>query len=126
MDVLTELRSGRKQSHWMWFIFPQHRALGRSAAAVKYGLTSLAEAQAFLAHPLLGARLRECTDLILAAPRDLSAHDILGSPDDLKFHSCMTAFELAAPDESRFHDALVRFFSGVRDARSVDQFSRVR
>jgi uncharacterized protein (DUF1810 family) len=120
--VLTELRAGRKRSHWIWFIFPQHRTLGRSATAVKYGLASLAEAQAFLAHPLLGARLRECTDVMLATPRNLSAHDILGLPDDLKFHSCMTTFALAAPDERRFHDAIVRFFSGVQDARSVELF----
>ena len=83
--ALAEIRAGRKRTHWMWFIFPQHRALGRSATAVRYGLVAIDEARAYLDHPLLGARLRQCTDAMLGAAPALGAHDILGSPDDLNF-----------------------------------------
>ena len=118
-DALAELRAGFKQTHWMWFIFPQHRALGRSPKAIHFGLESLEEARAYLAHPVLGARLRECTDAILKAAADLTAHDILGSPDDLKFQSCMTTFALVDPNERRFNCALERFYDGRRDHESV-------
>jgi uncharacterized protein (DUF1810 family) len=117
--VLAELRAGRKRTHWMWFIFPQHRSLGRSATALHYGLESIEEARAFLAHPVLGARLRDCTDAMLGASEESSAHDILGSPDDLKFHSCMTTFALAAPEDGRFKAALERFTEGRLDLESV-------
>jgi uncharacterized protein (DUF1810 family) len=117
--VIAELRAGRKSSHWMWFIFPQHRALGRSAMAVRYGLVSLAEARDYAQHPVLGPRLRECVDAMLAAPAELSAHAILGSPDDQKFRSSMTIFALAAPEDSRFRAAIDRFYEGALDARTV-------
>jgi uncharacterized protein (DUF1810 family) len=107
----AELREGAKRSHWMWFVFPQIAGLGHSAMAQRYAIASLDEAKAYAAHPVLGARLRDCTALVLAA-EGRSVHDIFGAPDDLKFHSCMTLFALAAPDEKLFHDALERFFGG--------------
>jgi uncharacterized protein (DUF1810 family) len=112
-SVLDELRDGRKASHWMWFVFPQLRGLGHSSTAQRYGLASLEEAHAYLAHRLLGERLRECTRLALRAGTD--AHALFGSPDDLKFRSCMTLFHRAAPDESLFAEALRRFFDGKPD-----------
>ena len=117
--ALAELRAGLKQTHWMWFIFPQHRALGKSPRAIRFGLESLDEARAYLAHPILGARLRECTDAMLEAGPGLTAHDILGSPDDLKFQSCMTTFTLADPTDHRFTRALERFYDGRLDEQSV-------
>ena len=117
--ALAELRAGLKQTHWMWFIFPQHRALGKSPRAIRFGLESLDEARAYLAHPILGARLRECTDAMLGAGPGLTAHDILGSPDDLKFQSCMTAFALADPTDHRFTRALERFYDRRLDEQSV-------
>lgn len=98
--VLAELRAGRKRSHWMWFVFPQIEGLGRSAMAQTYAIHSAAEARAFLAHPLLGDRLRDCVRLVLAAERPLAA--IFGAPDDVKFRSCMTLFAAAAPQEALF------------------------
>ena len=117
--ALAELRAGRKQTHWMWFIFPQHRALGKSPRAIRFGLESLDEARAYLAHPILGARLCECADAMLEAGAGLTAHDILGSPDDLKFQSCMTAFALADPTDHRFTRAVKRFYDGRLDEQSV-------
>lgn len=108
--VLAELRAGRKRSHWMWFVFPQLRGLGHSAMATRYGIASLAEARAYLAHPVLGTRLRDGTALVIAAPG--SARDILGSPDDLKLHACATLFAAADPAEPVFAAALGRFFGG--------------
>ena len=113
-----ELAAGRKRSHWMWFIFPQLRGLGRSAMAERYGIASAAEAAAYWRHPLLGPRLKACTELMLAN-KDPSAHGILGSPDDMKFHSCMTLFAQATPDESVFGQALLRFFGGRPDERTL-------
>ena len=118
--VIAELRAGRKSSHWMWFIFPQHRALGRGAMAVRYGLGSLSEARAYADHPVLGPRLTECVDAMLAAPAELSVHAILGSPDDLKFPLAMTIFALAAIEDSRFRAAIDRFCEGALDARTVE------
>ncbi|MEJ6023824.1 DUF1810 domain-containing protein [Ramlibacter sp. PS4R-6] len=117
--VLRELASGRKRTHWMWFVFPQHEALGMSAMARRYGISSLAEARAYLAHPVLGARLRRCVDVVMQA-RGRSAHDIFGSPDDVKFKSSLTLFERAAPGEPRFAQALEEFFAGQRDARTLE------
>ena len=116
--VRAELRAGRKRSHWMWFVFPQLKGLGMSSTARFYGIGSLEEARAYLAHPVLGARLRECCALMLAVPRK-SAHEILGSPDDLKFRSCLTLFSLAAPEEAVFREGLERFYGGEPDARTV-------
>jgi uncharacterized protein (DUF1810 family) len=115
IDTATaELARGRKRSHWMWFVFPQLKGLGRSAMAARYGIASRAEAKAYLAHPVLGARLVHCTALANAAPRG-SAHDIFGTPDDLKFHSCMTLFAHAGPEVPAFPAALTRFFEGRED-----------
>jgi len=112
--VMAELAAGRKRTHWMWFVFPQLAALGRSGTAKFYGLADLDEARAYLAHPVLGARLRACTRAVLAH-RGTSAHAIFGSPDDLKFRSCMTLFGRAAPDEALFGDALAAFYGGEGD-----------
>lgn len=116
--VRAELRAGRKRSHWMWFVFPQLRGLGRSATAQHYGIASLDEARAYLAHPVLGPRLRECCELMLAVP-ERSAHEILGSPDDLKFHSCLSLFALAAPQDDLFRRCLARFHGGVSDTATL-------
>jgi uncharacterized protein (DUF1810 family) len=112
--VCAELAAGAKHSHWMWFVFPQLRVLGRSATAQHYGLADLDEARAYWAHALLGPRLARCADLVLAL-QGRSAHAIFGSPDDLKLRSCMTLFEAAAPGEPRFGRVIERYFSGVRD-----------
>ena len=117
-DVLDELRASKKRTHWMWFIFPQLKELGRSAIAKHYGITSLAEALAYLEHPLLGQRLLECTGLMLA-PRGKTALEILGSPDNLKFRSCMTLFMAARPDLPVWQAALDQYFGGAADAATV-------
>ncbi|MGN6512644.1 MAG: DUF1810 domain-containing protein [Lysobacteraceae bacterium] len=121
--VIDELRAGRKASHWMWFVFPQLRGLGHSATAQHYGLASLDEARAYLAHPLLGPRLRECTGLVLRI-EGRSAHAIFGSPDDLKFRSCMTLFGMVAPAENVFTQALDRYFGGEPDPRTIALLTR--
>lgn len=117
-DVQAELAAGEKRSHWMWFVFPQLAGLGSSAMARHYALHSLDEARAWLAHPLLGARLREALGLLLAVP-ERSALQILGSPDDLKLCSCLTLFNAAAPGEDLFARALQRFYGGRPDARTL-------
>jgi len=109
--ALAELKAGRKQSHWMWFVFPQIAGLGRSPMAQHYAIQNLAEARAFLAHPLLGARLRECTQAVLDV-EGKTAREIFGSPDDLKFRSSMTLFAHAAPGEELFRAALEKYFDG--------------
>jgi uncharacterized protein (DUF1810 family) len=117
--VLAELRAGRKRSHWMWFVFPQLRGLGRSAAAGFYGIGSIEEAKAYLAHPTLGHRLVLCTETALGVD-GRSAASIFGSPDDLKFHSCMTLFAVAADERaSVFTRALDRFFDGRMDEQTL-------
>lgn len=116
--VLRELRDGRKQSHWMWFMFPQIAGLGASPTSRAYALRSLDEARAFLADPILGARLREMTGLVLDH-RDKTLRQIFGAPDDAKFFSCMTLFERAAPGESLFSTALEVFCAGERDGRTL-------
>lgn len=113
-SVCNELALGEKTSHWMWFVFPQLKGLGRSPIARYYGLESAAEALAFWQHPVLGRRLLDCTRLVLAQ-RNTTAHDIFGSPDDLKFKSCMTLFAQVAPQEPVFREALARFFGGQLD-----------
>jgi uncharacterized protein (DUF1810 family) len=118
-QVRAELARGSKQSHWMWFVFPQLKELGRSATARHYGIASRAEAAAYLAHPLLGARLGECTELMLAV-EGKSALAVLGPPDDLKFRSSMTLFAALAGPASVYARALERFFAGVPDARTLD------
>jgi uncharacterized protein (DUF1810 family) len=117
-QVLAELGEGHKRSHWMWFIFPQLAGLGHSAMAQRFAITSLDEAKAYLAHPLLGARLRECARLVLAV-QDRSIHYMFGSPDDLKFRSCMTLFNRAAPAEPVFQQCLQKYFAGHGDPQTV-------
>ncbi|MBN4093104.1 DUF1810 domain-containing protein [Methylobacterium sp. OT2] len=116
--ALAELQAGDKRSHWMWFIFPQIAGLGASPMAQRYAIGSLAEAQAYAAHPVLGARLRACTAAVNAVA-GRSAHAIIGSPDDLKFRSSMTLFARAVPGEPVFADALARYFDGVPDPRTL-------
>jgi uncharacterized protein (DUF1810 family) len=118
-QVVCELEAGKKQSHWMWFIFPQLAGLGSSHMAWKFAIASVDEAKAYLQHPILGPRLMECTRLMLAAAdNDVSA--ILGYPDDLKFRSCLTLFAAAEPAEPLFQAALDKFFGGERDPRTVE------
>ncbi len=115
--VLSELRSGRKRSHWMWFVFPQLAGLGSSAMAVKYAIGSAAEARAYLEHPLLGNRLRECVRLAAAAERPLV--EVFGHPDDFKFRSCVTLFAAVAPDEVVFTEALASCCDGKADSATL-------
>jgi uncharacterized protein (DUF1810 family) len=117
--VLAELRSGRKTSHWMWYVFPQLRGLGFSRMADIYGISALAEAVAYAAHPLLGPRLRQCTQLVNEV-EGRSALQIFGSPDDLKFHSSMTLFHRASPESGVFEEALRKYFAGAEDRRSLE------
>ncbi|MGA8358711.1 MAG: DUF1810 domain-containing protein [Xanthobacteraceae bacterium] len=118
--VLTELRGGRKASHWMWFIFPQIKGLGSSPMAKKYAIASRAEAQAYLDHPVLGSRLRECARLVTAVP-DRSVEEILGYPDNLKFRSSMTLFAAVAADTKDFTDALDKFYGGKADPATLER-----
>ncbi|MBO9534056.1 MAG: DUF1810 domain-containing protein [Solirubrobacteraceae bacterium] len=115
--ALDELRAGRKQSHWMWFVFPQLRGLGSSPMAQRFAIADLAEARAFAAHPVLGARLRECCDAV-EADGSSDAVAIFGSIDALKFRSSLTLFLRAAPDDLRFARLLDRFYGGEPDART--------
>ena len=116
--VLSELRAGRKRSHWMWFIFPQISGLGHSSTAQTFAVSSLAEAAAYLAHPILGPRLRECAGLV-AGIKGRSVHEIFDGPDDLKFHSSMTLFARAAPREPIFAACLEKYFGGQLDPRTL-------
>ena len=118
--VRTELKNGRKQSHWMWFIFPQIAGLGHSAMAQRYAISSLHEAEAYLQHPVLGPRLLECTKLVTQVTGK-TIHEILSSPDDMKFRSCMTLFEQAATDKQPFVDALEKYFDGERDGLTLER-----
>lgn len=117
--VLKELGAGAKTSHWMWFVFPQLKQLGRSSTAQHFGISSRAEAIAYWRHPVLGPRLVECTELLLAV-QGRSAHQILGSPDDLKLRSSLTLFALVAPDEPVFQAGLEKFFDGRNDPNTLD------
>jgi uncharacterized protein (DUF1810 family) len=119
-QVLRELRAGRKSSHWMWFIFPQIAGLGQSATARHYAISSLEEAKAYLAHPVLGPRLRECASLVNAI--EGSAIDgIFGYPDDLKFRSSMTLFARASGGEEVFGEALEKYFGGEEDGLTIEK-----
>jgi uncharacterized protein (DUF1810 family) len=121
-EVTNELRRGRKQTHWMWFIFPQIAGLGFSAMSQRYAISSSEEASAYLAHPLLGARLVECTKLVLAI-EGKTINAILGAPDDQKFQSCMTLFA-AVSDDPVFTAALDKYYAGARDARTVQLLAK--
>jgi uncharacterized protein (DUF1810 family) len=118
--VLAELRRGHKTGHWMWFVFPQIAGLGRSPTARFYAIADLAEARAYLAHPVLGPRLVEAVEAINALPgRD--AHAVLGSPDDLKLRSSLTLFQAAGPDEPAFQRALDKYFGGRADPLTLEK-----
>jgi uncharacterized protein (DUF1810 family) len=118
-QVRDELLGGQKETHWMWFIFPQIRGLGSSPTAQKYAIQDIAEAKAYLNHPLLGFRLRECTQLVNAVSgRSIEA--IFGDPDNLKFHSSMTLFAHAFTNEKVFADALTKYFRGELDSKTLE------
>ena len=121
--ALAELRRGRKASHWMWFIFPQIAGLGRSPTARLYAIADLAEARAYLAHPVLGPRLVEAVETINALPgRDAGA--VFGAPDDVKLRSSLTLFRAADPDEPAFQDALDKYFDGEPDPLTLERLPR--
>jgi uncharacterized protein (DUF1810 family) len=122
--VLSELRGGRKRSHWMWFIFPQISGLGHSVTSQTFAVSSLAEAAAYLAHPVLGQRLRECAALV-ASIDGRSIAELFGHPDDLKFHSSMTLFAHAAPQEPVFAACLQKYFGGQPDPQTLAHLSRI-
>jgi uncharacterized protein (DUF1810 family) len=119
-QVISELRRGFKRTHWIWFIFPQIAGLGHSQMAKKFSLSSLAEAQAYIKHPLLGPRLRECTRLVNQV-EGRSIQQIFGYPDDLKFRSSMTLFAQATPDNALFQEALQKYFNGELDSQTVER-----
>ncbi len=121
--ALAELSAGAKRSHWIWFVFPQLRGLGHSATAQRYGISSLDEARAYLAHPTLGPRLRECARLV-GQIDGRSAGDIFGSPDDLKVRSSMTLFARATDDNADFRAVLDKFYDGIEDALTVERLAR--
>lgn len=118
-QVHAELRGGRKQGHWMWFIFPQLRGLGHSQMAIKFALSSLDEAGAYLKHQVLGPRLRECTQLVMLI-EDRPINQIFGYPDDLKFRSSMTLFASTTSENQIFKDALQKYFSGELDRLTIE------
>lgn len=118
--ALAELRAGNKRSHWMWFVFPQIAGLGASPTARTYALTDLAEARAYLAHPVLGARLAECARALLAV-EGRTAGQILGYPDDLKLRSSMTLFARAADDPALFQAVLDKYYGGEPDPATLDR-----
>ena len=122
-QIRAELAAGAKTSHWMWFVFPQLQGLGRSAMAVKYEIVSRQEAQAYWQHTILGPRLKECVELVLAV-KGKTAFQIFGTPDDLKFRSSMTLFAHAVPDEPVFRRALVKHFEGRDDPRTMELLAR--
>jgi uncharacterized protein (DUF1810 family) len=111
--AVAELRRGRKTSHWMWFVFPQISGLGQSATSRRYAITSLAEAQAYLAHPVLGPRLRECASILVETPR--GADQVFGGIDAMKLRSSMTLFQHADPGEPLFRQVLDLYFDGASD-----------
>ncbi|MGG7579133.1 DUF1810 domain-containing protein [Rhizobium sp. Nf11,1] len=121
-QALSELKAGRKTSHWMWFIFPQIAGLGTSAMAEKYAIRSAGEAAAYLADPTLSSRLLRCVEALLSID-GRSAHDILGSPDDLKLRSSMTLFAAISDHGSPFHRAIDRFYQGKFDERTIEILS---
>jgi uncharacterized protein (DUF1810 family) len=124
-QVIQELANGQKQSHWMWFVFPQVAGLGRSPMAQQYALHSLDAARRYIAHPVLGERLRQCTRLVVGT-HDRTALEIFGNPDELKFHSSMTLFALAAPQEPLFAAALAKYFNRRADVKTLEILWRQR
>jgi uncharacterized protein (DUF1810 family) len=118
--VCAELRVGRKRSHWMWFIFPQLAGLGHSEMAMRFAISARREAEAYLAHHILGPRLRQCTQLVNDV-KGRSVNEIFGYPDDLKFHSCMTLFVSVTVENQVFSDALQKYFSGEFDRQTIQR-----
>jgi len=118
--VVSELQAGEKMSHWMWFIFPQIRGLGRSPVSIEFAISGREEALAYLQHPVLGPRLKECTHLVLLVV-GRSALEIFGSPDDIKFKSCMTLFAKVSSADDIFERALQKYFNGVPDNLTLDR-----
>jgi uncharacterized protein (DUF1810 family) len=116
-SALAEIRAGRKRTHWMWFVFPQLRGLGSSPISRQFAIRNTAEARAYLAHPILGARLLECCDALLLINSG-SANEIFASPDDLKLRSCATLFASVSEPGSVFERVLARFYGGARDERT--------
>jgi|SRR5579864_4820902 len=119
-QVVSELRSGMKTSHWMWFIFPQVRGLGRSPVSMQYAISSREEAGAYLQHTILGPRLKECTRLVLDV-KGRSAEEIFGSLDDMKFRSSLTLFAQVSPNDDIFSRALQQYFDGAPDQLTLDR-----
>lgn len=118
-SALAEINAGRKVSHWMWYIFPQYDGLGFSSTSKHYAIKSLKEAAVYLGHPALGPRLLECTNALLAV-NDRTAHEIFGSPDDLKLKSSMTLFAQVSPEGSMFERAMDKYFGGQRDEKTLE------
>ena len=121
--VRAELQAGRKTSHWMWFVFPQLAVLGRSGMALRYGLSGLDEARAYLAHPVLGPRLRECCGVLLQL-QGPTALDIFGGIDAMKLRSCLTLFMLASPDDALFREGLRKYYDGEPDPLTLEEVAR--
>jgi uncharacterized protein (DUF1810 family) len=118
-DALAELRAGQKRSHWMWYVFPQIASLGHSAMSARYAIRSADEARAYLAHPVLGPRLIECAEAVLAI-ENRSAREIMGSPDDLKLRSCATLFAEISPERSVFQRVLDKYYTSEPDQRTLE------
>lgn len=116
--AIGEIRGGRKRSHWMWFIFPQYEGLGSSSTSRRYAIRSIAEADAYLRHPILGPRLLECAEAALGIDNK-SAREVFGSPDDLKLKSCATLFDQVSPPESVFKRLLEKYYRGEPDERTL-------
>ena len=121
--ALLEIKRGKKRSHWMWYIFPQFEGLGFSTTSMRYSIKSMGEAAAYLAHPVLGPRLKECAKAVLGV-EGRSAHEIFGSPDDMKLRSCATLFACVSPAGSVFHQLLDKHFEGRQDPRTLGLIGR--
>jgi uncharacterized protein (DUF1810 family) len=117
-QALSEIQAGRKQSHWMWYIFPQYAGLGHSSTSIHYAIKSVAEAKAYLSHPVLGPRLLECAEAVVRV-EGRSAHQIFGSPDDMKLNSCATLFAHVSPPGSVFEQLLAKYFEGAPDGQTL-------
>jgi uncharacterized protein (DUF1810 family) len=121
--AIQEIKAGRKESHWMWYIFPQFAGLGSSSMAIRYAIKSMAEAKAYLSHPIVGPRLAECFDA-LCRVEGRSANEIFGSPDDLKLRSCATLFAECSPPDSLSARILEKYFNGQRDERTIELLAK--
>ena len=122
--ALDEITQGKKYSHWMWYIFPQIKGLGRSHIAQKYAISNVEEAKAYLADSVLGARIVECCEVLLNLDSSYTASDIFGFPDDLKLKSSMTLFAKASEKDSVFHQVVNQYFDGEFDSKTIDLLSK--